>query len=209
MFRNRFLFICYRYARRSHLRRGHTIMLRSLFTSEQKLSENVQLLFQLPDVGCFLSTLSSGVFVCLSAVCISQSQVHLPSCSPCPEHKQRENQRNSSSLDEIQVMTHTSEPGLDKPPALCDSVITIHSQSRKVAWHWSSLWTSDPGEGLGNEFLNIHSCMLRLHLRGFRTHGGSWRAALSVRGLGEKRRCYIAIAHHPVLVGGPVKVVAC
>lgn len=131
-------------------------MPKSLFTSEQTLPENIQLLFPLPGVGCFPSSLSSGVFVGLSAVCTSHSRVHLLSCSHCPEHQQRENQRNSSSLDEIPVMPLTGEPGLDKPPARCDSVITIHSQPRKVAWHWSSLWTPDPGEGLGHVFLNIH-----------------------------------------------------
>jgi len=78
-------------------------------------------------------------------------------------------------------MTHTSKPGLDKPLASCHSVITAHSQFNKVVWQWSLHWTSDPEEVLGNVFLKVHSCMMWLHLRGFRTHGGSWRAALSVR----------------------------
>lgn len=81
----------------------------SFLISEIILSENIQLLFLLPDVDCFPSPLSSGMFVCLS-VCL-----HLSSCSYGPQHQQ-ENQKDLSSLDEIPVMNHTSEPGLDKPP---------------------------------------------------------------------------------------------
>lgn len=52
----------------------------------------------------------------------STSTLLLPSPSASAEEES-----SSSSLDEIPVVTHTSEPGLDEPPALCDSVRATRS----------------------------------------------------------------------------------